>query len=302
MHAIARTEIPEARLLGRGKVRDLYEIDEAHLLLVATDRLSAFDVVLPDALPGKGIILTQLSLFWFRALEGLVRHHVVGSEIADLPRALQRHADVLRGRSLLVRRAEVFPVECIVRGYLLGSGWKDYRRDGAVCGIALPPGLQRNHRFEAPLFTPSTKAATGHDENVPFAEVGRTLGEETAARLRDLSLAVYERGARRAEEAGLIICDTKMEWGRDAEGVLLVDEVLTPDSSRYWLAEEAAPALAAGRSPASWDKQIVRDHLERVAWDKTPPGPELPAEVIEQALSRYRETYERLTGRSVPHL
>ena len=301
MDAISRTELPGLPLIHRGKVRDLYAIDAEHLLLVATDRLSAFDVVLPDPIPGKGIILTQLSLFWFQLLAGVTRHHVVASEIEDMPKAVRAHAEILRGRSLVVRRAEVFPAECIARGYLLGSGWKDYQRTGRVCGIPLPAGLRKNHRFAPPLFTPSTKAKVGHDENISMDALRAMVGESAANSLASLTLEVFTRAAEHAESRGVIICDTKLEWGRQGEQIILVDEVLTPDSSRFWRAEEARAALPEG-DPPSYDKQVVRDWLEQQPWNKTAPGPRLPPEIVQVARNRYREIYERIAGRPVAHL
>lgn len=304
MRAVPRTELSGLRLMNRGKVRDVYEVDDAHLLLVATDRLSAFDVVLPDPIPGKGVILTQLSLFWFDLLRGTTEHHLVEGDVDRMPATVRAHRDVLRGRSLLVRRAAVHPVECIARGYLLGSGWKDYQRTGAVCGIPLPAGLKKNHRFEPALFTPSTKAAAGHhDENISFEALAETVGRKTAEELRDRTLAVFGRASAHARSRGVIICDTKFEWGRAADGrTILIDEVLTPDSSRFWRAEEAEAVLPAGGDPPSFDKQVVRDHLETLAWDKKAPGPRLPPDVIATARARYLEIYERIAGRPVPHL
>jgi phosphoribosylaminoimidazole-succinocarboxamide synthase len=299
--AIAQTSLPGLELLHRGKVRDLYAVDAGHLLLVATDRISAFDHVLPDPIPGKGIVLTQLSVFWFELLSGLVEHHVVETDVRRMPRRIAEHEDVLRGRALLVRKASVYPFECIARGFLLGSGWKDYQRTGAVCGIALPRGLRKNHEFRPPLFTPSTKAQTGHDENVSFEAMARALGGEIAGRLRDATLAVFARCASHARERGVIICDTKLEWGDAGGRVMLVDEVLTPDSSRFWKKEEADSVLPDG-DPPSYDKQVVRDWLETQPWDKQSPPPRLPREVAVLARSRYVEIYERITGKPVPGL
>jgi phosphoribosylaminoimidazole-succinocarboxamide synthase len=301
VRAVATTDLSGLRLINRGKVRDLYAVDDDHLLLVATDRISAFDVVLPDPIPGKGIVLTQLSLFWFDLIQDLTPHHVVSSEVDEMPEAVRAHRDVLRGRSLLCRRAEVYPAECIVRGYLLGSGWKDYQRSGAVCGIQLPGGLAKNHRFTPPLFTPSTKATTGHDENISFEALVQTVGRPAAEELRDLSLSVFDRCREHALERGVIICDTKMEWGRLNGETILVDEVITPDSSRFWRAEDAERLLPEG-DPPSYDKQVVRNYLETLEWDKRPPGPPLPPEVADLARERYVEIYERIAGRPVPEL
>ena len=303
MRAVSRTDLSGLELLQRGKVRDIYVVDADHLLLVASDRISAFDVVLPRPVPGKGIVLTQLSLFWFELFEDVTSCHLVESDVDAMPAAIHRHADVLRGRSLLVRRAEVFPVECIVRAYLLGSGWKDYQATGSVCGIPLEPGLRKNHRFSSPLFTPSTKAEAGsHDENIAFEAMTGLVGADTAEDLRQRSLAVFERATNHAFEHGVIICDTKLEWGRRGDEIMLVDEVFTPDSSRFWRLEDARGVLEDGGNPPSFDKQVVRDHLETLDWDKTAPGPELPDEILSRARRRYVEIYERITGQPVPHL
>ena len=302
MPAVVTTDLAGLPCLNRGKVRDIYEVDSDHLLLVATDRISAFDVVLPDPIPGKGIVLTQLSLFWFDHLRDVTPNHLVEADVDAMPAAVRRHADVLRGRSMLVRKARVFPVECIVRGYLLGSGWKDYQRTGAISGIELPPGLERNHRFDPPVFTPSTKAATGHDENIGFGAMESLLGSSAADELRSRSLAVFTSASEHARERGVIICDTKFEWGLIDGEITLVDEVLTPDSSRFWRSEDAGPALAAGDTPASYDKQVVRDWLEAQDWDKTPPAPTLPEEVAARAQERYVDIYRRITGCPVPYL
>lgn len=301
MQAVATTDLKGLDLVNRGKVRDVYRVDSDHLLLVATDRISAFDVVLPDPVPGKGIILTQLSLFWFDLLGPLCANHLVEADVDEMPAEVRAHRDTLRGRSILVRRARVYPVECIARGYLLGSGWKDYQRTGSVCGIPLPAGLRKNHRFEPALFTPSTKAATGHDENITMEQLAGFVGVELAQRLEDLTLLVFHRAAGHAMSRGIVICDTKLEWG-DIDGrTTLVDEVLTPDSSRFWKKEDADLVLPGG-DPPSYDKQVVRDYLETLPWDKKEPGPEIPAEVLDVARARYIEIYERICGRPVPHL
>jgi phosphoribosylaminoimidazole-succinocarboxamide synthase len=290
---------PEAH--HRGKVRDLYDVDAGHLLLVATDRISAFDHVLPDPIPGKGVVLTQLSVFWFELLSGKVEHHLVEADVRKMPPAVAAHDDVLRGRALLVRKAAVHPFECIARGFLLGSGWKDYQRTGSVCGIKLPAGLRKNHAFKPPLFTPSTKAETGHDENVSFETMAEALGLEVARELRDKTLLVFERCAGHARDRGVVICDTKLEWGLSRGRTILIDEVLTPDSSRFWKKEEAEAVLPGG-DPPSFDKQVVRDWLETQPWDKKSPPPRLPREVAGLARARYVEIYERITGRKVPYL
>jgi phosphoribosylaminoimidazole-succinocarboxamide synthase len=302
MNAPAASPLPGLRFLRRGKVRDVYEIDDRHLLLVATDRISAFDHVLPDPIPGKGVVLTQLSLFWFEFLGGGVPHHVVESDVRRMPEPVRRHADALRGRALLVRKATVFPFECVARGFLCGGGFKEYRTTGALCGLTLPAGLKKNHRFPSPIFTPSTKAEEGHDENVAFSRLERDLGPADAVALRELTLDVFARCSRHAETRGVIICDTKFEWGRIDGKIALVDEVLTPDSSRFWRKEEADRALPDAEPP-SYDKQVVRDWLETQDWDRIKgPPPRLPAEVARLARSRYVEIYERITGRPVPEL
>ncbi len=288
---VLETRLEGLRLLGRGKVRDLYDLGE-HLLVVATDRLSAFDVVFREGIPGKGRVLTELSAFWFARLGDLVPHHLVTTDVDRMPPEVRRHAEALRGRTMLVRKCTVFPVECVVRGHLIGSGWKDYQATGAVCGIPLPKGLRMADRLPATLFTPATKAQTGHDENIDFARMRSIVGDDAAARLRDLSIAVFERAAAYARDRGILLADTKFELGRDAKGLItLVDEVLTPDSSRYWPAEEWRP----GSSPPSFDKQIVRDWLERSGWNKEPPPPALPAEVVSRTAERYGEILDRLT-------
>ncbi len=282
------------RLVARGKVRDVYEVDADHLLLVASDRLSAYDVVLPTAVPHKGAVLTGLSVWWFSQLEDLLPNHLVTARTSELPAALQPYADELRGRSMLCRRLDMVPIECVARGYLTGSGLADYRITGSVCGEPLPPGLEDGSRLPAPVFTPATKAAVGeHDENVSYAAVERAVGIELAAELRRLTLAVYERGAARAAERGILLADTKLELGHDRDGVLtLGDEVLTPDSSRLWPADGWRP----GRPQPSFDKQPVRDWLDTSGWDRRAPAPELPPDVLERTRATYVEAYERLTG------
>jgi phosphoribosylaminoimidazole-succinocarboxamide synthase len=282
-------------LLGRGKVRDLYAVDAA-LLLVATDRISAFDHVLATGIPGKGKILTQISLFWFDLLSNLVPNHLITADVAHLPAALQPYADQLEGRSMLVKRANMFPVECVVRGYLAGSGWKEYQQAGTVCGIPLPAGLKDGSRLPEPLFTPSTKSQDGaHDENISFAAVEAEVGPADAAELRRLTLAIYGQAAEHAESLGLILADTKFEFGRTAEGIILADEVLTPDSSRFW---ESAAWKPGGAQP-SFDKQFVRDYLETIHWNKQEPAPGLPDEVVERTQDKYLEAFRRLTGRNL---
>jgi phosphoribosylaminoimidazole-succinocarboxamide synthase len=283
-------------LVARGKVRDVYAVDDDHLLLVATDRLSAYDVVLPTAVPDKGAVLTGLSVWWFDQLADLLPNHLVSARTADLPAVLQPSADELRGRTMLCRRLDMVPVECVARGYLTGSGLADYRATGGIVGAPLPPGLEDGSRLPEPRFTPAPKAAVGdHDENVPYEVVEQTVGAALAAELRRLTLAVYARGAAVAESRGLLLADTKLELGHDRAGVLtLGDEVLTPDSSRYWPADGWVP----GRAQPSFDKQYVRDWLDASGWDRTAPGPELPEEVVERTRAKYVEAYERLTGSS----
>jgi phosphoribosylaminoimidazole-succinocarboxamide synthase len=284
-------------LLARGKVRDIYAVGEAHLLIVTTDRLSAFDVVLPDPIPGKGAVLTAVSNFWFARTRVLVPNHLADLPLSEVLPDAQERAQV-EGRAIVVRKLRALPVEAIVRGYLIGSGWKDYRAGGAVCGIPLPPGLQMADRLPAAIFTPSTKAAVGgHDENIDFARAESLLGPDTAARVRDVSLQIYAEAAAYARERGIIIADTKFEFGLDEAGTLfLIDEVLTPDSSRFWPQDE----YRVGISPPSFDKQFVRDYLETLDWDKTAPGPALPPQVIVRTAEKYREALKRLTGSDLP--
>ncbi|MGO9178252.1 MAG: phosphoribosylaminoimidazolesuccinocarboxamide synthase [Candidatus Limnocylindrales bacterium] len=281
--------------LRSGKVRDLYALDDKRLLLVASDRISAFDVVLPTPIPDKGRLLTGLSRFWFAetARAGIVANHLLGVDPATLPAPFCAAADELRGRVMLCRRARVLPLEVIVRGYVAGSGWKDYRRSGAICGIALPACLRESERLAEPICTPSTKAAQGHDQNISFDEVVGLIGADLAARVRDIALTLYRFGAERAAGAGILLADTKFEFGTLPDGeLILIDEVLTPDSSRFWDAHTYEP----GRAQASYDKQFVRDWLEAQPWDKTPPGPELPTDVVAGTRSRYIEAFERITG------
>ncbi|HWG93351.1 MAG TPA: phosphoribosylaminoimidazolesuccinocarboxamide synthase [Mycobacteriales bacterium] len=288
-------EIP-LPLVARGKVRELYAVDDDHLLLVASDRLSAYDVVLPTPVPDKGAVLTGLSLWWFDQLADVVPHHLVSARVAEYPAVLQPVADALRGRSMLVRRLAMVPVECVARGYLTGSGLADYRATGGVCGVPLPDGLSDGSLLPSPIFTPATKAEVGeHDENVSFDAVADSVGRELVEELRRVTLAVYARGAALAAERGILLADTKLELGHDRSGVLtLGDEVLTPDSSRFWPAAGWQP----GRAQPSFDKQYVRDWLSSSGWDRTAPGPELPASVVEQTRAKYVEAYERLTGSS----
>ena len=286
----------ELPLLARGKVRELYEVDADSLLLVASDRLSAYDVVLPTTVPDKGAVLTGLSVWWFEQLADVIPNHLLTARTAEFPASLRPHADELRGRSMLCRRLQMVPVECVARGYLTGSGLADYAATGGICGEVLPPGLQDGSRLPAAVFTPATKAAVGdHDENVSYGVVVEAVGAELAAELRRLTLAVYDRGAALAAERGILLADTKLELGHDRVGRLVLgDEVLTPDSSRFWPAGGWQP----GRPQPSFDKQYVRDWLDASGWDRTAPGPELPAEVVERTRDKYVEAYERLTGSS----
>ncbi|MBI3406133.1 MAG: phosphoribosylaminoimidazolesuccinocarboxamide synthase [Acidobacteria bacterium] len=290
MHpTVWQTNFEGVTLRSRGKVRDMYDVGDA-LLMVASDRLSAFDVVLPTPIPDKGRVLTQLSLFWFEKLRDILQNHVLSA--ADFPRALDKYRDQLNGRAILVRKTEPLPVECVVRGYLSGSGWKDYKATGAVCGIVLPAGLQDSSQLPEPIFTPATKATSGHDENISFEQTANLLGRKRAEQARDVSIAIYRRASQYARERGIIIADTKFEFGLVGEELVWIDEALTPDSSRFWPAAEYAP----GRSQPSFDKQYVRDYLERIGWNKQPPGPELPAEVVAGTRGKYREAYRLLTG------
>ena len=291
--ALLTTNLGDTPLIGRGKVRDLYAIDGA-LLLVATDRISAFDHVLGTGIPGKGKILTQISLFWFDLLSAVVPNHLISADVNQFPAALQPYADQLEGRAMLVKRAKMFPIECVARGYLAGSGWKEYKADGKVCGIPLPAGLQDGSRLPEPLFTPATKSQDGaHDENISFGAAEDLLGIAGAAELRRLTLAIYKRAAEHAESCGLILADTKFEFGITPEGIMLADEVLTPDSSRFWEAALWKP----GGAQQSFDKQFVRDYLEAIHWNKQAPAPGLPQEVAERTQAKYLEAFRRLTGR-----
>jgi phosphoribosylaminoimidazole-succinocarboxamide synthase len=290
MNAIVwETSLPGIQFLNRGKVRDLYAVGD-RLLIVATDRLSAFDVVLPTPIPDKGRVLTQLSLFWFHLLRDIIPNHVLTS--ADFPPELAAYREQIEGRSMLCRKTNPLPVECVVRGYLSGSGWRDYRATEKICGIPLPAGLQESDRLPSAIFTPSTKATAGHDENISFDEAASLVGGELAERIRAVSLEIYRRAAAYAEPRGIILADTKFEFGLVGDQLIWIDEALTPDSSRFWPAEGYQP----GRAQPSFDKQYVRDYLERIGWNKQPPGPELPAEVVQATRAKYREAYRQLTG------
>jgi phosphoribosylaminoimidazole-succinocarboxamide synthase len=293
-HTILATDLPGFELHGRGKVRDVYRVDD-RLLIVATDRLSAFDYVLPTGIPDKGRVLTQLSIFWYDFLRELTPTHFLTADIEQYPEALRPFADQLQGRSMLVKRANMVEIECVARGYISGSGWKEYKSQGTVCGIRLPAGLRESDKLPEPIFTPATKAQSGHDENVSFEHVVSLIGNDLATRLRDLTLEIYTRAARYAETRGIIIADTKFEFGFVGEQLVLGDEVLTPDSSRFWPAETYKP----GGSQISFDKQFVRDYLEEIRWNKMPPAPPLPEEVAAKTGEKYRQAYAVLTGREL---
>jgi phosphoribosylaminoimidazole-succinocarboxamide synthase len=292
---VLQTDFPELKLHASGKVRDVYQIDSERLLFVATDRISAFDFVLATGIPHKGRVLTQISLFWFDFLSDIVPNHLITADVERYPQALQKYADVLRGRSMIVQRAEMFPVECVVRGYISGSAWKEYKTTGKVCGIELPAGLRESEAFPEPIFTPATKAVSGHDENISFARMCEIVGVEASSTLRELTLRIYKKAAAYARQRGIIIADTKFEFGRTAQGITLADEVLTPDSSRFWPADKYAP----GRGQESFDKQYVRDYLEEIRWNKQPPAPALPDEVARRTSEKYLDAYFQITGRKL---
>jgi phosphoribosylaminoimidazole-succinocarboxamide synthase len=292
---LLHTDFPDLQLHASGKVRDVYQLDNESLLFVATDRISAFDYILATGIPHKGRVLTQISLFWFDFLSAIVPNHVITANVDRYPQPARKYADQLRGRSMVVQRAEMFPVECVVRGYVSGSAWKEYQASGRVCGIELPAGLGESDALPEPIFTPATKAVTGHDENISFDQMCQIVGADDALQLRDLSLKIYSKAASYARDRGIIIADTKFEFGRTAKGITLADEVLTPDSSRFWPAEKYAP----GRAQASFDKQYVRDYLEQIRWNKQPPAPALPQEVARATSEKYREAYLQLTGRKL---
>jgi len=288
---ILETNLQGVKFIRRGKVRDIYEVED-YLLIVATDRVSAFDVVLPNGIPGKGKILTQISLFWFDKVKDIVENHIVSSNVREFPEPLQVYGEVLEGRSMLVRKAKPLAVECIVRGYLSGSGWKEYQKTGMVCGIKLPDGLTESEKLPLPIYTPSTKAMEGHDINISFDKTVKILGKETAEKVRDLSLAIYKRASDIAENKGIIIADTKMEFGIYDGKIILIDELLTPDSSRFWSIKDYKP----GQSQDSFDKQIIRDYLISRKWDKKPPAPELPPDIVQKTQERYEEIFRILTS------
>ena len=295
MSTLTTTALPGVELVSRGKVRDIYRASPDRLLFVATDRISAFDCILPDGIPDKGRVLTQMSLFWFDYLKDIVPNHLVTADVNRFPLHIHPFREQLEGRSMLVKRAEMIQVECVARGYVSGSGWKDYQRTGAICGIPLPAGLRESDQLPKPIFTPATKAVTGHDENIPFSAVEELAGPDLAARLRELTLALYLKASVYARTRGIIIADTKFEFGLYGDQLILADEVLTPDSSRFWPADDYRP----GRPQQSFDKQFVRDYLETTPWNKSPPAPHLPATVIESTAAKYREAFTVLTGRSL---
>jgi len=294
-NVLLRTDIPELELYASGKVRDVYRVDNEHLLFVATDRISAFDYVLATGIPNKGKVLTQLSLFWFDLLRDIVPNHLVTADVKQYPAVLRPYEEQLRGRSMLVVRADMVAIECVVRGYISGSAWKEYKQTSSVCGISLPPGLRESDQLPEPIFTPATKALSGHDENISFERMAQQAGPALSGELRDLSMRIYQTAADYARQRGIIIADTKFEFGRTAGGLVLADEVLTPDSSRFWPADTYQP----GQAQESFDKQYVRDYLEQIRWNKQPPAPALPAEVALQTSEKYLEAYRRLTGREL---
>ncbi len=293
MKIVTKTQIREYPLISRGKVRDIYEIDPQTLLIVTTDRMSAFDVIMNEPIPYKGVVLNQITLYWMDAFKDLAANHLLATDVRDFPAALAPHADELEGRAVVVRKAKPLPIECIVRGYLTGSGFKDYKATGSVCGYKLPAGLVDSDKLETPLFTPSTKADLGaHDENITLADAKSRIGDGLLKKIQELSLAIYSRGRDLAAQRGIIIADTKFEFGLNEKDILLIDEVLTPDSSRFWPADKYVP----GQAQTSFDKQFLRDWLSSTGWDKTPPPPALPAEVIAETQKKYLEAYELLTG------
>ncbi len=291
---LLKAEFAGLKHVSSGKVRDMFDLGDA-LLIVTSDRISAFDVVLPVGIPNKGKVLNQLSLFWFKFLKGTTANHLITGDVMKMPAEVRRHRDVLAGRSMLVKKAKPFPVECVARGYLIGSGWKDYQATGEVCGIRLPKGLKQASKLPEPIFTPSTKAEVGHDMNIGFDQVVQAVGKKTADELRRRTLAIYAKGAAYAETKGIILADTKFEFGAVGDEIILIDEVLTPDSSRFW----PKSSYNVGISPPSFDKQFVRDWLESIKWDKKPPAPELPVDVARKTSEKYVEAYKLLTGKKL---
>lgn len=297
MQTVSETKFDDLKLVARGKVRDVYEVDDAHLLIVATDRISAFDCILPTAITRKGEVLTNISKFWFDKLNEInISHHLITTETQAMPENLHRHADVLRGRSMFVKKTKVFPVECVVRGYIAGSGWKDYQNTGEICGHKLPENLRESEKLPETIFTPATKAESGHDENISEIEMSKIIGAKNADKLKRLSLTIYNFASEYALKRGIIIADTKFEFGIDENGdIILIDEVLTPDSSRFWSIEK----YEVGKSQASFDKQFVRDYLETLDWDKQPPAPNLPPEITNATSAKYLEAYKLLTDKDL---
>jgi phosphoribosylaminoimidazole-succinocarboxamide synthase len=295
MPVMLNTDFKDLKLMSRGKVRDMYDCGDT-LLIVATDRISAFDVVLPDGIPCKGAVLSQMSAYWFAALSDVIDNHLIAADTAAFPPQCRAHAKTLQGRAMLVKKAKPLPVECVVRGYLAGSGWTEYQRSGSICGIPIAKGLQESSRLEEPIFTPTTKAEQGtHDENIPMEKVEELIGRDLARRVKEVSLRLYAKGSEMARRKGIIICDTKFEFGLFNGNLILIDEVLTPDSSRFWPEDEYQP----GRPQRSFDKQFVRDYLLTLTWDKKPPAPRLPADIIEKTSERYQEAYRRITGKEL---
>jgi phosphoribosylaminoimidazole-succinocarboxamide synthase len=292
---LLHTEFPDLQLHASGKVRDVYRLDSDRLLFVATDRISAFDYILATGIPHKGQVLTQISLFWFHFLKDVIPNHLIAADVSQYPAELRKYDDQLRGRSMIVMCADMVPVECVVRGYISGSAWKEYKASGKVCGIELPKGLQESDQLPEPIFTPATKATTGHDENISFDQMVKVVGAPLSEQLRDLTLKVYKKAADYARQRGIIIADTKFEFGRTSKGVTLADEALTPDSSRFWPADRYQP----GKAQDSYDKQYVRDYLEEIRWNKQPPAPALPVEVARKTSEKYLEAYQQLTGRKL---
>lgn len=288
---ILEADLPDLEFSRRGKVRDIYDMGDS-LLLIASDRISAFDVVLPSGIPGKGRLLTMISIYWFRQMEEIIRNHLIATDVNEYPEKCHKYREQLEGRSMLVKKAQPLPVECIVRGYLSGSGWKEYGKSGTVCGIKLPAGLKESSRLDYPIFTPSTKAETGHDINISFEEVVGNVGRDMAEKLKDVSLKIYSKAVSMAEKKGVIIADTKFEFGICDNELILIDEILTPDSSRFWSVDTYEP----GKAQDSYDKQIIRDYLLTLDWDQTYPGPQLPDNIVRKTLERYEEIYRIITG------
>jgi phosphoribosylaminoimidazole-succinocarboxamide synthase len=293
---VTETNFAGLKLISRGKVRDIYEVSDKELLLVTTDRISAFDCILPSPIPKKGFVLTAISEFWFDFFKGTTEHHLITADVERMPESVRPYADDLRGRSMLIKKTKVFPVECVARGYIAGSGWKDYRATGEICGHKLPADMHESDKLPSPIFTPATKAETGHDENISEEQMANIIGAEATAELKDLTLKLYGEASEYARSRGIIIADTKFEFGRDENGkIILIDEVLTPDSSRFWAADTYSP----GGAQASFDKQFVRDYLETLDWDKRPPAPALPPEIIAATSERYLSAYRLLTGKEL---